>query len=115
MSGYVYLSRPGDDESEIQDWNASTSLVHWVSRFVADNVADADTAAKIRYYPDEDIGWFPFASFTDEQVRDIVRVIRDLLPAAADATFPPPDEYEVAKGLRELVDLVTRWSESRRL
>jgi hypothetical protein len=89
--------------------------VNWVARFVADNVADADTAAKIRYYPDEGIGWFPFAAFTDKQVRDIVRVIRELLPAAAEAAFPAPNEHEVVNDLRGLVDLVACWSESRGL
>jgi hypothetical protein len=115
MSAYLILDRPGDEPSAGNDWNVLVGLLARLVDFLSGHVEDEEMAAQFKQYSDEGIGWLPLSAFTDDQVRDIVRVIRELLPAAAEAAFPPPDEHAGGTALRALVETVTRWSEFRRL
>jgi hypothetical protein len=113
MSAYLYLGLKSDDDPEAEPWESSAGLLSWVVSFLADHVHDKELAAQLKQDESKAVRYLPLSMFTDDQVRDIVRVIRDLLPAAAEAAFPPPDEYGGAEALRELVDMVTEWGRTQ--
>jgi hypothetical protein len=113
MSAYLYLDRPEDDVADVVVWEPSKGLLGWVLSFLADHVEDEEMAAQFKQRSNKSVSIVALSSYTDDQVRDIVRVIRELVPAGAEAAFPPPDEYGGAEALRELVDMVTKWGQAK--
>jgi hypothetical protein len=103
----------GEARDEGEFWNSSFGVHQWVVEVIADNVRDENLAAELRNYVSRGGGLISFGTFGVPQRREMVRVIRESLMPAAEEEFPLPDIYDVRGMIRELVEMVTRWSDTK--
>jgi hypothetical protein len=104
----------GEAEDEPEFWNSSFGVHEWVIEVIADNVRDENLAAELRNYVSRGgAGLMSLDRFGVPQMREMVRVIRESLMPAAEEEFPLPDIYDVRGLIRELVEMVTRWSDAK--
>lgn len=104
MSGIFIVDPRGKRDLGFLDWNPSRGLLHRVLEFVADRVDDPALAADLRKFVAGGYGFIALSSYSEEQGVEIMKVIRESLPAAAWEWFP---EMEGGRALiAELVELV---------
>lgn len=113
MSASMWFSRPGEDTSKEVTWDCSSAMLVWLMSFLAERVDDPVAAARLAQVAEWGVQWLPMTDYTDDGVRAIVRVLRDDLPAAVDAEWPPPDPTN--DHLRDLVAMATRWAGTKGL
>ncbi|MER5266698.1 hypothetical protein ABTZ99_31860 [Actinosynnema sp. NPDC002837] len=115
MSGDVFFRRVGESRDEEESWDTSRAGLWWLMRFIAERVGDPVAAARLAKSVDQELGWLDFGSYTDDEVREMVRVIRDDLPPVVEVEWPPPDEYGAGANFRELIEQTTRWARAHGL
>lgn len=104
MSGDFIVDPRGKTGLDFLDWMPSRGLLRRVLEFVADRVEDPELAADLREFVAGGYGFFSLASYSAEHGAEIMRVIRESLPAAAWEWFP--DEEGGRAVIAELVEMV---------
>ncbi|CCH29357.1 hypothetical protein ABZ816_40125 [Actinosynnema sp. NPDC047251] len=118
MSGYVFLQRPGEMSADhhvddAKTWDASNGVIEWLMRFLANHVDSATAAAKLREAADHELQWLALDGYTEDEIRAIVRVIRDVLPVAVPEMWP--DNPSMAEHAMDLVARTTAWARAEAL
>ncbi|MDT7805841.1 MAG: hypothetical protein QOI78_9274 [Actinomycetota bacterium] len=104
MSGDFIVNPPGKRVPEFLDWMPPRGLLHMVLELVADEVEDQAVAASLREFVTRGTAFFALADYSATQAAEIMKVIREKLPAAAWEWFP---DSESARGVvEELVEMV---------
>lgn len=104
MSGDFIVDPRGKAGLDFLDWMPSRGLLRRVLDFVADRVEDAELAADLREFVAGGYGFFALGGYSAEQGAEIMKVIRESLPAAAWEWFP--DDEGGRAVLAELVEMV---------
>lgn len=97
VSAAVILDRPGRKRDDVPRWDATAADVDWVRGVLSSHVASPALAGKLAAYPLQAPDWLSFKEFSDDDVREMLAVIRAQLPA---------DERE---SVRRLADLAATW------
>jgi hypothetical protein len=96
--------------SEDDYWSASSGVFHWVVDFLADNVTDQDAVDRLRATSKKGFRWVYFSDFSESQVREMLRVLRESLLPAVERQFPRPQGDVTLAFTRKLVRDAKRWS-----
>lgn len=89
-------------------------MVAWLMSFIAERVDHPVAAVRLAQSAEWGLGYLAFNSYDDDAAREVVRVIRDDLPAAVDAEWPSPAD-DVGNHVREMIEQATRWAKSEGL
>lgn len=99
MAGIVFVS-------ESSHWDVSSSVFYWAVDTLADRVASAELAERLRVISDNNLGSLRLSQLPPEQRSELVAQI-GALPRVADATLPQsPERQVVVAQVQELADLV---------
>lgn len=99
MAGMVFVS-------ETSDWSASSWAFSWVVDTLADRVASAELAQRLREISGFNLASFGLADFPPDQRAELVTQIQ-ALPRVADETLPESSERAgFIAHVRELADAV---------
>jgi hypothetical protein len=97
VSARVVLDRPESRRGGVLQWDATAADVDWVRGVLSRHVASPELSAKLAAHELKAPDWLSFKDFSDDEVAEMLAVIRDQLPVA---------ERESA---RELVTLAATW------
>ncbi|MFB9928108.1 hypothetical protein ACFORO_36050 [Amycolatopsis halotolerans] len=104
MSAVVIIDPRGKRDLGFLDWNPSRGLLVQVLGFIADEVEDQALAADLREFVARGYAFIALSSYSAEQGAEIMKVIRERLPAAVEEWYPG---HEGARQhIAELVELV---------
>lgn len=96
VSATVFLDRPGRKRGDIPQWDATAADVDRVRGVLARHVASPALAGKLGALVLKAPDWLSFKDFSDDEVAELLAVIRAELPG----------EHE---SVRALVDLAAAW------
>ncbi|GAA1030668.1 MULTISPECIES: hypothetical protein [Amycolatopsis] len=104
MSADFIVDPPEKADLEFLDWMPSRGLLRRVLKFVADEVEDAALAAALREFVAGGYAFFSLGVYSAEHAGEIMKVIREKLPAAVEEWRPG---HEGARQhIAELIELV---------
>ncbi|SEF26477.1 hypothetical protein SAMN05421837_103349 [Amycolatopsis pretoriensis] len=104
MSAVFVVDPRGKRDLGFLDWNPSRGMLLRVLGFLADEVEDPALAADLREFVAGGYAFISLSSYTAEQGAEVMKVIREKLPAAVEEWLPG---HEGARQhIAELVELV---------
>ncbi|MCR6481806.1 hypothetical protein M8542_03155 [Amycolatopsis sp. OK19-0408] len=104
MSGDFIIDPRGKRDLGFLDWSPSRGMLHRVLEFVADEVEDPELAADLRDFVAGNYAFLSLSSYSEAQGAEIMRVIREKLPAAVEEWFP--GDEGARQNIAELVEMV---------
>ncbi|GLY53264.1 hypothetical protein Lesp01_69200 [Lentzea sp. NBRC 102530] len=92
-------------------WDVPRYVFFRVLDLLVDQLRDDEVSTALRELLDGGYAWLALTYYTPEQGAEVVRAIREDLPAAVRAAYPPPDPHHVAMGemVDDLVAITDRW------
>ncbi|MGV9297858.1 hypothetical protein [Amycolatopsis sp. NPDC003676] len=104
MSAVFIIDPRGKRDLGFLDWNPSRGMLLQVLEFIADEVEDQALAADLREFVAGGYAFIALSSYGAEQGAEIMKVIREKLPAEVEKWYPG---HEGARqNIAELVELV---------
>ncbi|MFE3176952.1 hypothetical protein ACFXPA_40990 [Amycolatopsis sp. NPDC059090] len=104
MSAVFIVDPPGKRDPGFLDWNPSRGMLLRVLGFIAGEVEDQALAADLREFVAKGYAFIALSSYSAEQGAEIMKVIREKLPAAVEEWHPG---HEGARQhIAELIELV---------
>ncbi|HEY3468764.1 MAG TPA: hypothetical protein VGL47_26780 [Amycolatopsis sp.] len=104
MSAVFIIDPRGKRDLGFLDWEPSRGMLMQVLEFLAGEVEDPALAADLREFVAGGYAYISLSSYTAEQGAEIMKTIREKLPAAAAEWFP--DHEGARRNIAELVELV---------
>ncbi|WP_394616840.1 hypothetical protein JNUCC0626_45680 [Lentzea sp. JNUCC 0626] len=112
MSGTFVIDREdGPHGNEGEMWDVPRHVFFRTVEMLIELVRDEEVAAVLYELRDGGYAWLALTYFTQEQAAGVVRTIREDLPAAVRAAYPPEDPQHVYINwaVGDLVSITDRW------